>query len=198
MITLWSLSRVVASIRTAQNGIYGVQPKNIAIIDRFISMAWMILVLGIMGILILIASVGSNVLEALPISSHIVRQIESAKLPVVATGLFIGAALFNWVLPVKKPRLQWALTGTTIQVALVLWLTKIFGWYVNLASQAYTFYQALSSAIIVLLWINFIAMAALIGTIVTASLEELFPSKRDKKAILKHFSRKIIRNNGKS
>ncbi|WP_411130840.1 YihY/virulence factor BrkB family protein [Weissella confusa] len=198
VITLWSLSRVVASIRTAQNGIYGVQPKNIAIIDRFISMAWMILVLGIMGILILIASVGSNVLEALPISSHIVRQIESAKLPVVATGLFIGAALFNWVLPVKKPRLQWAWTGTTIQVALVLWLTKIFGWYVNLASQAYTFYQALSSAIIVLLWINFIAMAALIGTIVTASLEELFPSKRDKKAILKHFSRKIIRNNGKS
>ncbi|MDU2152489.1 MAG: YhjD/YihY/BrkB family envelope integrity protein, partial [Weissella confusa] len=77
VITLWSLSRVVASIRTAQNGIYGVQPKNIAIIDRFISMAWMILVLGIMGILILIASVGSNVLEALPISSHIVRQIES-------------------------------------------------------------------------------------------------------------------------
>ncbi|MFL4497894.1 MULTISPECIES: YihY/virulence factor BrkB family protein [Weissella] len=197
IITLWSLSRVVASIRTAQNGIYGVQPKTIAIIDRFISMAWMILVLGIMGILLIIASVGSNILEALPISANLVQQIESAKSPVVIGGLFIGASLFNWVLPVKKPRLQWALVGTTVQVALVIWLTKIFGWYVSLASQAYTFYQALSSAIILLLWINFIALAALIGTIVTATLEELFPSQNDKLAVIQTFGKSIIRKNGK-
>ena len=110
--------------------------------------------------------------------------------------LFIGASLFDWVLPVKKPRLQWAIVETIVQVTIVIWLTKIFGWYISLASQAYTFYQALSSAIILLLWINFIALAALIGTIVTATLEELFPSQNDKLAVIQTFGKSIIRKNG--
>jgi len=193
IFTLWSLSRVVASIRIAQNGIFGVTAKNMAIIDRLISMAWLMVVLGIMGLLLLIASIGSNILVTLPINPHLIHQIESAKQPVVAIGLFIGISLFNWILPAKKPRLQWALIGTILQVAMVFGLTQAFGWYVSLATrQAYSFYQALGSAIFVLLWLNFTALASLIGTIVTAILEELFPSKNDRLATIQTLSRVII------
>lgn len=195
IFTLWSLSRVVASIRIAQNGIFGVTAKNMAIIDRLISMAWLMVVLGIMGLLLLVASLGSSILAALPINHHLIHQIESAKQPVVALGLFIGISLFNWILPAKKPRLQWALIGTILQVAMIFGLTQAFGWYVSRATQqAYSFYQALGSAIFVLLWLNFTALASLIGTIVTATLEELFPSKNDHLATIQTFGKSIMQS----
>lgn len=198
IITLWSLSRVVSSIRIAQNGIYNVQANSVAIFDRFISMFWLIIILAIIGVLLIIASVGSNILEALPISGNIVYQIESAKRLVVVLGLFIGAFLFNTLLPIKKPRIIWISIGTIIQITLVIWLAKAFGWYVNIAAQAFTFYQALSSAIILLLWINFIALASLIGTIITAILEELFPPRSSDRASNWYILKLFFRNSGKN
>ncbi|MFP7482500.1 YihY/virulence factor BrkB family protein, partial [Weissella paramesenteroides] len=106
----------VSSIRIAQNGIYNVQANSVAIFDRFISMFWLIIILAIIGVLLIIASVGSNILEALPISGNIVYQIESAKRLVVVLGLFIGAFLFNTLLPIKKPRIIWISIGTIIQI----------------------------------------------------------------------------------
>lgn len=198
VITLWSLSRVVSSIRIAQNGIYNVKPNSVAIFDRFISMFWLIIILAIIGVLLIIASVGTNVLEALPISSQITYQIESAKRVVVIIGLFIGAFLFNTLLPIKRPRLIWISIGTIVQITLVIWLAKAFGWYVDFAARAFTFYQALSSAIILLLWINFIALAALIGTMVTAVLEELFPPRHGDRASNWYMLKLIFRNSGKN
>lgn len=197
VITLWSLSRVVSAIRVAQNGIYNVQPNNVAIFNRFISMFWLIIILLIIGILLIIASVGTNVLDALPISSQIMYKIESAKRLIVIVGLFIGAFLFNTFLPIKRPRFIWNIVGTIIQITLVIWLAKAFGWYINLATRAFSFYQALSSAIILLLWINFIALASLIGTIITAILQEIFPPHISDRASNWYMIKLFFRNSGK-
>ncbi|WP_240006087.1 YihY/virulence factor BrkB family protein [Weissella sagaensis] len=197
IITLWSLSRVVSAIRVAQNGIYNIQPNNVAIFNRFISMFWLIIIMFIIGILLIIASIGSNILDALPISSQIIYKIESAKRLIVIVGLFIGAFLFNTFLPREKPRFIWNFLGTIIQITLVIWLAKAFGWYINIAARAFSFYQALSSAIILLLWLNFIALSSLVGTIITAILQELFPAHISDRASNWYMIKLFFRNSGK-
>ncbi|WP_022792078.1 YihY/virulence factor BrkB family protein [Weissella halotolerans] len=181
VVTLWSVSRVVAAIRTSQNIIYGVQAKNIAIVDRFISLLWMILIFSLIALLLLFAAIGSNILDALPLDRQIISHIESAKPFIVAGGLFIGLSLFNWLLPAKKPWLPWAIVGTIFEVWMMLNLANLFSWYVFIVARAYSFYQAISSVIVTMLWMNFMSLVSLVGTIITAILDELWPANNHKK-----------------
>jgi membrane protein len=179
IVTLWSVTRLVASIRLSQNQIYGVPAKNIAIIDRFVSFFWLVLILSIASALLLFAAVGSNVLDLLPINADTVRTLKSAKPLIVFVGLFITLTLFNWLLPTKKPWLPWAVTGTIIEVLFMMVSAHFFSLYVGFIAQAYSFYQAINSVIITMVWMNFIAFVGLLGTIITAILNHLWPA-RDK------------------
>ncbi|MBM7618044.1 membrane protein [Weissella uvarum] len=175
VVMLWTMSRLVASIRISQNTIYGVHPKNVAIIDQFISFFWLIIILGIISAILLFAAFGSNILEALPVKHQLVSQINVFKPYVVWISLFIGVSLFNWLLPVKKPWLPWALVGTFLEVSAFTLLTQFFSNYVSVIAKAYSFYKAMGSVIVAMLWINFMALISIICTIITAILNEFWP-----------------------
>lgn len=176
VVTLWSVTRLIASIRTSQNQIYGVPAKNIAIIDRFVSLFWFVLILAAAAILLLFAAVGSNVLDILPINDETVRILKSAKPLIVFVGLFITMTLFNWLLPTKKPWLPWAIIGTTIEVLCMMFLAHLFSRYVTFITQAYSFYQAINSVIITMVWMNFLAFVGLLGTTIIAILNHIWPA----------------------
>lgn len=179
IVTLWSVTRLVASIRLSQNQIYGVPAKNIAIIDRFVSFFWLVLILSVASALLLFAAVGSNILDLLPINAETVQTLKSAKPLIVFVGLFMTLTLFNWLLPTKKPWLPWAIIGTIVEVLLMMMSAHFFSLYVGFIAQAYSFYQAINSVIITMVWMNFIAFVGLVGTIITAILNHLWPA-RDK------------------
>jgi len=176
VVTLWSVTRLVASIRTSQNQIYGVPAKNIAIIDRFVSFFWLVLILSTASCLLLFAAIGSNVLDILPINAETVIMLKSLKPVIVFVGLFITLTLFNWLLPTKKPWLPWALVGTAFEVICMMLLAHLFSLYVTFITQAYSFYQAINSVIITMVWMNFLALVGLIGTTITAILNHIWPA----------------------
>lgn len=176
IVTLWSVTRLIASIRTSQNQIYGVQAKNIAIIDRFVSLFWFVLILAVAAILLLFAAIGSNALDILPINDETVRILKSAKPLIVFVGLFITTTLFNWLLPTKKPWLPWAIVGTTLEVLCMMFLAHLFSRYVAFITQAYSFYQAINSVIITMVWMNFLAFVGLLGTTIIAILNHIWPA----------------------
>lgn len=177
LFALWSLSKVVASIRKAQNTIYDIEVKQNTLLGRAISLIWMIFLIGCMGTLVIIASIGSNLLETLPLPAEIVKDIDIIKSAAVPTGLFIGLTLFNFVIPAIKPRFKWVLVGSLVQVGGMLLLAKGFGLYINFAGRSYSFYQAVGSVIILMLWLNLIATIVLFGTMVTSVLNQIWPSK---------------------
>ncbi|MDR3240929.1 MAG: YihY/virulence factor BrkB family protein [Lactobacillaceae bacterium] len=179
IVTLWSLSQVISTIRQAQNAIYDEKISSNSILGRGISLAWMILLLGVMGLLFIAASVGSNVLEALPLSHELASRIDSAKTIVVAIGLMIGLSLFNFVIPARKPRFIWVVVGTLFQLVGILALAKGFGVYVRFAGKSYSFYQAIGSVVILMIWLDLVATIAMIGTIISAILNELWPSQSE-------------------
>jgi len=176
LVTLWSVTRLIASIRTSQNQIYGVPAKHIAIIDRFVSLFWLVLILAAAAILLLFAAIGSNVLDILPINADTVRLLKSAKPLIVFVGLFITLTLFNWLLPTKKPWLPWALIGTAFEVLCMMGLAHLFSLYVAFITRAYSFYQAINSVIITMVWMNFLAFVGLLGTTISAILNHIWPA----------------------
>ena len=183
LVMMWSMSRVVVTFRNAMNDIYGVKQKRMAVIERFVSMIWMIVIVVILGGLIVVASIGSNILELLPISRHLVMQIEQARTQGVIVGLFIGCGLFNWVLPSKKPRLLSVLIGTAVELIGLLGLTKAFGLYLQFSGTSYSFSQAIGSVILFLLWMNFVVIVALVGNIVIAIFDYMLPIDDQKKDV---------------
>lgn len=176
VVTLWSVTRLIASIRTSQNQIYGVPAKHIALIDRFVSLFWLVLILASSALLLLFAAIGSNVLDVLPINEETVRVLKSAKPMIVFVGLFITLTLFNWLLPTKKPWLPWAIIGTTFEVLCMMLLAHFFSRYVAFITQAYSFYQAINSVIITMVWMNFLAFVGLLGTTIIAILNHIWPA----------------------
>ncbi|RRG17477.1 YihY/virulence factor BrkB family protein [Weissella viridescens] len=175
IVMLWTMSRMVASIRISQNTIYGVKPKHIAIIDQFVSFFWLILILGIIAALLMFAAFGSSILDALPLRENTIQHINASRPYIVAIGLFIGVSLFNWLLPAKKPWLPWALLGTFLEVSAFMLLTQAFSVYVSVIAKAYSFYQAIGSVIVAMLWLNFMALISNICTIITAILNDFWP-----------------------
>ncbi|WP_419155054.1 YihY/virulence factor BrkB family protein [Weissella minor] len=175
IVMLWTMSRLVASIRISQNTIYGVKPKNIAIIDQFVSLFWLLLILSVIASILMFAAFGTNILQTFPIEPSTIAKINAAQPYFVWIGLFIGVSLFNWLLPAKKPWLPWALLGTVLEVSAFTLLTQAFSNYVAVIAQAYSFYQAIGSVIVSMLWLNFMALISIICTIITAILNEFWP-----------------------
>lgn len=178
LVALWSLSRVVAMIRQAQNEIYDVKVSNNSLLGRAISVVWLILLLGIMGVLFLLFSIGTNILDALPINAQLTNQLNHIKSAAIPIGMFFGLCLFNFLIPAKNPRFIFVMLGTGVQLLGMLALAKGFGFYVKLAGHSYSFYQAIGSVVILMIWLNLVATIALIGTMVTAILDQLWPQKK--------------------
>ncbi|AVH75291.1 YihY/virulence factor BrkB family protein [Weissella koreensis] len=180
VVALWSLSRVIAMIRQSQNEIYDVKVNSNSFLGRAISVAWLILLLGIMAVLFLVFSIGSNILDALPINAQLTHQLNYLKSATIPVGMFFGLCLFNFLIPAKKPRFIFVVIGTVVQLLGMLLLAKGFGFYVKIAGRSYSFYQAIGSVVILMIWLNLVATIALIGTMVTAILEQLWPHKNDR------------------
>lgn len=180
VVALWSLSRVIAMIRQSQNEIYDVKVSSNSFLGRAISVAWLILLLGIMAILFLVFSIGSNILDALPINAQLTSQLNYLKSAAIPIGMFFGLCLFNFLIPAKNPRFIFVVIGTMVQLLGMLLLAKGFGFYVKIAGHSYSFYQAIGSVVILMIWLNLVATIALIGTMVTAILDQLWPQRNER------------------
>ncbi|WP_165964827.1 YihY/virulence factor BrkB family protein [Periweissella cryptocerci] len=173
IVTLWSLSKLVALFRQRLDIIYDVKSNRPAILGRFVSMIWIIAVIALMGTLIFLTTISKTVLthlEALKGAERWVHLVEGAKWPVVIVILVLGVLLLNYALPAKRPRFKWALIGSMIEVVGFLALTQVFGFYVSIAASRYSFYQAIGSIIILLIWLNLVAEIALVGATIIAIL----------------------------
>lgn len=173
VVTLWSLSKVVAAFRQRLDIIYNVKKRQSTILVRFISMAWLIATVGVLGIIIVITSLSNLILEQLATFKELrpwLHIIQNAKWPVVFAILIIGVMILNYALPAKRPKFKWALLGSVMEVIGFLGLSQLFGIYVNLAASKYSFYQAIGTVIILLIWLNLVASIALFGATIIAIL----------------------------
>lgn len=190
IVTIWSLSQVIANFRNRVETIYGVKKVKAAWLMRFISMGWILLLILAQVIWMVFVTVSrpffDQIIAILPNTTNLIQTIEKAQWPITIVALMVGITLINYaMMPTHRPRLKPLLAGSAIEMLLFLGLTQVFGLYVKVAANKYTFYQAIGSIIILLIWLNLVATIALIGAVCIASLTEI----ADKKAGTNTFER---------
>lgn len=178
LVTLWSLSVVIANFRNCVDKIYGVKKGRSTWLVRLISMGGILLLLLAQVVLMFFVAVSRPLLNTLvqlvPGTQNIITLIERAQWPVTIVLLLIGVSLLNYaLLPKKGVQLKPLLIGSGLEVVAFLALTKLFGVYVSIAASRYSVYQAIGSIIILLIWLNLVATIALLGVVMIASLTKL-------------------------
>lgn len=182
LVTLWSLSQVIANFRNRAEVIYGVKNVKATWLVRMISMGWILLLLLVQVILMVFVTLSrpffDQLIRIVPDTTALIQTIERAQWPVTMVTLFVGITLINYaMIPTHRPRVKPLIIGSIIETIAFLVLTQAFGLYVKLAANRYTFYQAIGSIIILLIWLNLVAMIALLGVVIIATLTSLADQK---------------------
>ncbi len=92
--------------------------------------------------------------------------------PIAFAGILAFFAIVYWLAPNRSPRnWKWLTPGSILGAVLWLALSALFALYTSFSSSYDRTYGSLAGAIILLLWLNYSAVALLIGAELNAELE---------------------------
>lgn len=175
-IFVWSASKAIAHLQRGFDRAYGLTATRDAIPQRILSLVVTLLLLIILFASVMIFSLGSFVLEQLaPLSGGLAtfaRLVRTVKWPVMLFFVFLMLTLVYLFTPCVRVRLREALAGALVATAGTIILSELFSFYVRRISPLLSNYGALSSFLVLLLWLNFTAIIINVGSVVNASLKE--------------------------
>lgn len=173
---LWSASVGIRYLQKCMNKAYGVNPKSGLLVKRGISLVMVLVLLLLMIAFVLVFSVGQLVLQKLSISflwaGQTLSFLKDLKWPVTILVIFVVLMLVYRFTPDVKLRLRDVWPGSLMALAGLLLLTQLFTIYVQFSSSRFSSYGALGTFIVLMLWLNFSAVAILTGAILNATLYE--------------------------
>ena len=179
LITLWSASAGVDTIRNALNGVYNLEERRSWIKARGTSLL-LTLALGVL-ILIALALVvyGSQLIAmVLPIDIPLILEILEYAL-LLAVLLLAFALLYNFA-PNHDPfDWKWITPGAVIGVVLWILFSVGFRVYLSYFNTYAATYGSLGAVIILLLWLYLTALVILIGGAVNAIFDESSGVKKE-------------------
>ena len=92
-------------------------------------------------------------------------------------------SLFNYLIPAEKMQWKPVILGSFIEIVLLLLLNSGFGIYSKYALKNASFYQSLGSLLVLLIYLNLVAMVMVVAQILIAWFMT-FLDKPEKKKIL--------------
>ncbi len=181
LLALWSGSRALNVFVDTISIMYGLGGHRGIVRTRLLSFSLYIasLVLGVVVLPLLIVGPG---LLAQWLSSTRVPLLSSATAmgsvywPVVTLLAVIGlATLYHLATPIRSP---WRRDLPGAVLALTIWVLSSFvlRWVIAASVGGTSIYGPLSTPIVVLIWLYFLAIAVLIGAALNAAIDERFPS----------------------
>jgi membrane protein len=179
LITLWSASAGVDTIRNALNGVYNLEERRSWIKARGTSLL-LTLALGVL-ILIALALVvyGSQLIAmVLPIEIPLILEILEYLL-LLAVLLLAFALLYNFAPNHDPYEWKWITPGAVIGVVLWILFSVGFRVYLSYFNTYAATYGSLGAVIILLLWLYLTALVILIGGAVNAIFDESSGVKKE-------------------
>lgn len=196
LVTLWSASSGVDSLRSALNSVYEVDEsrpwwktklQSLTLTFMFILLLAVALAMVTAGLQLLHRSLGAFGYEVS--SPWVLTIIQWAVLILVMT--FATAVVYSWLPSFDEFKWVWVSPGAT--VAIVLWIvfTGGFRLYLNYFNSYNKAYGSLGAVIILMLWMYLTGMAVLIGGAINSVLTEMSKDSGAKKAQLNEKEHKI-------
>lgn len=180
LLSLWSGSRAVNVYIDTVSIMYGLGGHRGIIHQRVLSFGFYLVGL-VLGIVLAPLVLAGPTLVNLAIPEQI-GWVNALYWPVVLVLLlFFLALLYHLSIPVRT---RWwrALPGAILAMSLVLGLSYVLRLLISVSVGGESIYGPLSSPIVVLLWLYMLAIAALIGAALNASVDRIWPGSRTQTA----------------
>ncbi|CBL91134.1 hypothetical protein GCM10025878_06440 [Leuconostoc gasicomitatum] len=178
LLTLWTVSRVIAVFRVSFNRIADVEDRISNLLSRFWSFVWLLIIIAAFGVLMISSNILTIVLQQIPINQWTSFLQHQTKW-LIWLGMWLALIMMNYLLPTKEGRapLRFVAIGSLIEVGALNILNIGFTWYANLAVKQYGFYQSMSAIIVLLIWLNLIATILVTGYVLIQWLTVLKQEK---------------------
>jgi len=178
LLTLWTVSRVIAVFRVSFNRIADVEDRISNLLSRFWSFVWLLIIIAAFGVLMIGSNVLTIVLQQIP-SNQWTSFLQHQTKWLIWLGMWLALIMMNYLLPTKEGRapLKFVAIGSFIEVGALNILNIGFSWYTNLAVKQYGFYQSMSAIIVLLIWLNLIATILVTGYVLIQWLTVLKQEK---------------------
>lgn len=168
LITLWSASAGMDSIRSALNAVYGLKETRNWFNTKFQSLILTLIIIGLVAIGLLLVFYGWKLVGLalasvnLQISSPWVL-VSIQWLSFLLVMLLAVEMIFSWVPNYGRFRWIWITPGSIVAIVLWLLLTTGFRVYLQYFNTYDKTYGSLGAVIILMLWLYLTAMVVLIG-----------------------------------
>ncbi len=179
LITLWSASAGVDTIRNALNGVYNLEERRSWLKARGTSLI-LTLTLGVLILIALALVVYGSQLIAMVMPVEIPLILEVLEYLLLLGVLLLAFALIYNFAPNHEPfEWKWITPGTLIAVVLWILFSIAFRIYLSYFDTYAATYGSLGAVIILLLWLYITALVILIGGAVNAILDEASGVKKE-------------------
>jgi membrane protein len=174
LVTFWSASRGINELKTSFDRIYGVKQNQNFLIKRFVSLLLMFVIVVVLGAILLVFALGSQVLEWLSTLIHLstawLDTFNALRWPVTLVALLVALLLIYYFLPNVRLRFVSILPGTIFTMATGLGLAQLFSLYMRYFGTRYNSYGTIGSFMALLLWLNLSGTFLLIGAVINAAI----------------------------
>jgi membrane protein len=103
---------------------------------------------------------------------------DAARWPIAFAGILLFFAIVYYLAPSRRPSWRWITPGSLLGAALWLALSGLFALYTSFSSSYDRTYGSLAGAIVLLLWLNYSALALLLGAELNSELEKRAKARR--------------------
>lgn len=178
LITLWSASAGIGSIRNALNAVYELQETRwwwrTKLQSLAVTLLLILLVAAVLGIVFygwqLTGSALAYVSGSDP-SPWILTATQWTAL--LLTMLFACEVIYNWLPNFRRFRWDWITPGSIVAIALWLLLTRGFRLYLEYFNTYNRAYGSLGAVIILMLWLYLTAIVIMVGGAINAVIDEM-------------------------
>ncbi len=173
---LWAASGATASIIKAVNRAEDLEESRPFWKVRLLALALVMLTGLVTAILFLLIIFGGPIGEAVAkradLGSEFTVLWDILRWPIAFAGILAFFAIVYWLAPNRSPRnWKWLTPGSILGAVLWLALSALFALYTSFSSSYDRTYGSLAGAIILLLWLNYSAVALLMGAELNAELD---------------------------
>jgi membrane protein len=173
LVTLWSGSAGLDSLRTSLNAVYRIRETRPWILTRALSVALTVGLGAIAAVALLLIFYGHELAEWL--LPWLPQQMKlAASYSVILVSLLLGfAVVYNLVPNHPTRRWQWFSPGAFIGIVLWLGLSILFRLYLGYFDMYARIYGSLGAVIVLLFWLYLNAVVVLVGGVVNKVVNDI-------------------------
>ncbi|WEV44806.1 YihY/virulence factor BrkB family protein [Streptococcaceae bacterium ESL0687] len=177
----WTFSKGLSALQKAMNKAYKVDKHRDFILSRLIGLVSSFGIIILITLAIMVLTFGKTALTIvynnISFDRGIYETLYNMTLPVITLLVFTALSLLYFLLPnVKIKKWRYVISGASFSTFVLVFLTKLFGDYVNRYVNKMMDFRMVGSLLTfaLMLWFIFIAKILIFGAIINASVQSLY------------------------